>query len=49
MGLFSNKKPRTEVPKPDTFNFGAPRVPNLEKLQFPEPRLDYNISNTKFR
>ena len=39
MGLFSNKKTKSEAPRPDTFNFGAPRVPNLERLKFPEPKL----------
>jgi len=47
MGLFSNKKPKTDIPKPDTFNFGAPRVPNLERLQFPEPNFENN--NMKFK
>ncbi len=45
MGLFSSKRPKTEIPKPDMFNFSAPRVPNLERLQFPEPNLEKHGNN----
>ena len=39
MGLFSNKKERPEMPKPEMYSFDAPKIPNLERLQFPEPKF----------
>lgn len=39
MGLFSNKKEKPEMPKPNMYSFDAPKIPNLERLQFPEPKF----------